>query len=144
MNLKKIIWILGLVVLIVSMAGLSYGIYLYNKPHVDVANQEAIQQLAATDLMQIYTDNEEEANANYLDQIIQVEGTVREVLANVAEGTAILLATQDDFGSVSCTFMPNQLASIKDIKVGDQIKLKGLCTGMLMDVVLVRCVLLKN
>jgi hypothetical protein len=45
-------------------------------------------------------------------------------------------------GGVICEF---EAGALKDIpSQGDNIRVRGICTGMLMDVVLVRCILLNN
>jgi hypothetical protein len=41
---------------------------------------------------------------------------------------------------ISCLFEPQYSAEIKKWKTGRSVKIKGICTGILMDVVLVRCV----
>ena len=55
----------------------------------------------------------------------------------VTEGGSISLDTGDAMASIICEF-ENQV-DIANVKVGDKVKVKGFCTGMLMDVVLSRC-----
>ena len=44
-------------------------------------------------------------------------------------------------GGVSCEMQDT--SGTENIKAGDSVTIKGVCTGVLMDVVLVRCVLAK-
>jgi hypothetical protein len=42
---------------------------------------------------------------------------------------------------VLCQFAANGKKSLELMKIGDQVKVKGVCTGALMDVILTRCIL---
>ena len=57
-----------------------------------------------------------------------------------SKGTLSLILEGGDFAGVGCQFDKNSLKEIQDIKKGQVIRVKGVCTGMLMDVVLVDCV----
>jgi hypothetical protein len=52
--------------------------------------------------------------------------------------TEVILETGDPLAGIVCSF---ESAAPPAIVVGDTVRVKGVCTGMLMDVVLVRCTL---
>jgi len=122
--------ILGIVVLI--------GYKIYNKPHLDIAKTEANFVLLQDVLINDFETNENEANIKYLDQLIEVTGPIAKITSE--EGKKIISLGEDElFGNVDCHLSSDN--NPQNLKVGQQITIKGVCTGYLMNVVLVRCVL---
>ncbi len=139
MNKKKII--IGILTIGIIVAFIGYK--MYNKPHVNVAETASDISLIANDILNDFTSDEDLANTKYLEKIIEVKGVISEL--KIEEGKGIItLKTEDDFGSVLCHLSPEETNKIDTLKVGQTILLKGICTGFLMDVILVKCVLLTN
>ena len=139
MKLKKII--LGVLVLAILGAFIAYK--SYNKPHVNVANEKTDISVTADEILSNFSSEEAAANIKYLGKIVQVKGIVS--MAEVANGKGIItLQTNDDFGSVLCHVTADELEYTKEIKGGQELVLKGICTGFLMDVILVKCIILKQ
>ncbi|WP_299014015.1 hypothetical protein [uncultured Polaribacter sp.] len=136
MKFKKII-ISALILLII---GLFVAYKMYNKPHVNVADEKATVSLSAAKLLQDFSTDEATANADYLEKIIQVKGIVAEAKVENNKGI-VTLETGDDFATILCHLTVEETKNINTIKVGQNISLKGICTGFLMDVVLVKCVI---
>ncbi|MDG1038827.1 MAG: hypothetical protein P8O89_07785, partial [Polaribacter sp.] len=78
------------------------------------------------------------ANKLYLEKIIKINGTISELNIEKERGI-ITLKTRDNFGSVLCHLSEGGMKKMKSLKVGQTITLKGICTGFLMDVILVKC-----
>lgn len=133
MNKKKII----LVILILGIVGAFIAYKMYNKPHVDVAATSSDITITANNLLNDFSTDETSANAKYLDKIVEVSGTIAKLETEADKGV-VVLQTNEDFGSVRCTLSEASTQKINDLKVGDNITLKGICTGYLMDVVLVK------
>jgi DNA/RNA endonuclease YhcR with UshA esterase domain len=133
MNIKKII--VGIVVLGIIGAFVVYK--TYNKPHVDVSETSADVTISANRIMQDFSSDENTANTNYLDKIILVKGIVSETKIENKIGI-ITLKTDDDFGSVQCHLSEEATKEIGTLKQGQTITVKGICTGYLMDVILVK------
>jgi len=130
---KKIV--ISVLVLVIALAVVGYK--MYNKPHVNVASEKADITITATNLFADFSNDEEKANATYLDKIVEVKGVIGKIAKE--EKVIINLNTGDDFGSVLCHLSDSSTEKVKDIKEGETIKVKGICTGFLMDVVLVKC-----
>tara|TARA_R110002049_G_scaffold107950_4_gene255864 strand:+ start:11930 stop:12346 length:417 start_codon:yes stop_codon:yes gene_type:complete len=137
MKAKKI----GLVILITLIIGGFFLNKLYNKPHININNVKADITLTANKIFTDFSSDEILANKLYLDQIIQVKGTVSKIELENNKGI-VTLQTKDDFGSVLCYLADNFSINIKDVKIGQELSLKGICTGFLMDVVLVKCIII--
>lgn len=112
----------------------------WNKSHTDVAATKSDVTLSPDKLLEEFNNDENAANTMYLDKIIEVAGTVKSV-NQVDVGGSISLDTGDPMASVTCEF--ENSADVASVKEGDKIKVKGLCSGKLIDVVLNRCAVVK-
>jgi hypothetical protein len=132
MKSSKTIFLLLLTLLL--SAAFYIWFFIWNKPQANVAKIEGIKIEAAT-LFNEYISNEKAANQKYLEKILEVTGVVTSITKN-AEGLAVILLKADDpmFG-INCTME----GKANNIKEGEQVTLKGICTGYLTDVVLIRC-----
>jgi len=131
---KKYFFLIALLVLVITIA---LGIRTYNKPHVNVVNTEAKYKLDAQQLINSFITDEDEASKKYVNTIIQVSGEALEF----NHGT-ISIKDKNSESTVLCNLLLKEDEKFKKIKQGDKIKVKGICTGYLLDVVLVECVLI--
>jgi hypothetical protein len=134
-SMKKVLIIAALVA---TTTGLGFGYYLYNKPHKSIAEETPAFVLDAHTLVTEYDANEKNANAKYLGKIIEVKGVVAEKLKD-SQGNFNLTLQGPDIAGIGCQFDPNSVHTVAPIKEGQQVKIKGICTGVLMDVILVDC-----
>ena len=133
MNRKKII--IGILVL--GIIGAFVGYKIYNKPHVDVAEASADITISANKILEEFSTDETTANTKYLEKIVEVKGVVTE--ARIEKGKGIIsLKTNDDFGSVLCHLSEESTKKMSIVKEGKTITVKGICTGYLMDVILIK------
>jgi len=132
---KLITWVLLSVLVILGTGGI-VGYKMYTKPHRNVSQAKSLQVTAAG-LVAAYENNEANANSMYLDKILEVTGEINEVTKN-QKGETVITLKGGDMSGVICTL--EGIAS-PDIKPGSSVVIKGICTGFLTDVVLVRCVL---
>jgi len=118
--------------------------YVYNKPHRDVQAEKAALVIEAKQLFDEYIKNEQEANKKYLDKVISVKGTIKEITpaTDAKSGATIVLETDNEMLGVNCGL--NAEEKIEGLQIGKPITIKGLCTGMTMDVVLNKCSIQKN
>jgi hypothetical protein len=137
--MKKILLILGVVVV---LAG-GYGYYLYTKPVSGLMNVDPDFSLSSDSLYSYFDTNEEAANAKYLGKIIEVKGKVREFSIGDSGEVSVILSTGNPMFSVNCGMNKEQEIDYKSYKVGDTIKVKGECSGISMDVVMTRGVIVK-
>ena len=78
--------ILFLLVGLVLAGGIA--LYVYNKPHRDVASEKPAHTLTANELFDAYEADETAANEIYLDNTVQVTGTAAE------DGVVLSISTQ--------------------------------------------------
>ena len=132
---KKIFLVIGIAIL----SGAAYGFYLFNKPHQSPADVTPDFKLNSEALITAYEQDEKGANAKYLGKVVEVTGVVSEKTKDEKGKVSITLAGPDLAG-IGCDFERNAAEKVSTLNVGDQVKIKGTCTGVLMDVVMVDCV----
>jgi len=132
--MKKIIFIIISLILIGGLA----GTYFYFKPTASLEDQPPVAILTADSIFSAFETNEAAANLSYLDKVVEISGKVQAVTTDTS-GTAISLETSSGMFGVTCKLEANSKVAA-NYKTGQQVRLKGICTGYLMDVVLIRCV----
>jgi hypothetical protein len=132
---KKYLLIAGIIwALLIGM-----GLYVYYKPHTSVANARPDIIVDAAVLFQDFQQDEVAANKKYLDKIIEVKGIISE--STVSPGTSsVQLHAGDGPGGINCSLSNSETRTQIPVK-GSLITVKGKCSGFLMDVTLVDCVI---
>ncbi len=131
------------IALVVVLAGAGFAYLQYNKPHRNTVTEQPAQTMEAASLFAAYEQDEAAADEKYLDKLLQVKGTIASISTAEEGVSSITLQTEDPIFGVSCQLLPEEGAKSADLKAGDEIQVKGICTGKLMDVVLVRGVLVE-
>jgi len=125
-TLKKVL-VIGLIGLLL---GGSYGGYLYFKPHRDIQNVEVFVEIEAAQLVDEYLDDMNAANEKYLDaegesKVIIVKGIIKSIDTDQNNQLVAILKSNNDELGVSCTFTAESNKNAASLKVGDQLKVKG-------------------
>lgn len=127
--LRKVI-----IVLILALAGGGlYGLYMYNKKPASLANKQADVEVAAADLLADFENDESKANEKYLGKIVAVKGIV-ELITDEGGKQKIHLSTGNPMSVIICELSPEAKGSVNG---GDEVTIKGKCSGFLTDVILV-------
>ena len=129
----------GIGILLICLAG--WGLYTVYKPHRNVQGEDAVATLTATSLYNEFSKNETQANQKWLGKILEVKGTISSVTDAGNYVSLNLAATAD--GGVNCSLLKSDLPSDNKFNKGDSVTVKGKCTGFLMDVNLVDCIIKK-
>ncbi len=131
--MKRLIFLLLAILLLAGAAYYFYG--EFNRELEGAGKADYTLNCAA--LFSEFETDEKAANGKYLDKVVEVSGTVQDVSKNKEGKVTVTMDGGMMFG-VTCEMFDNE--SINKYKKGQKIKLKGICTGYLSDVVLVRCV----
>ncbi|MBJ6118967.1 hypothetical protein JAO76_12235 [Pontibacter sp. BT310] len=134
--MKKLI----LITIAAAVIAAIVGFLLYNKPHRDTATATSDFIVEAPALLQEFTQNEAAANEKYLDKVVAVKGKVKLMTPDDEGNLNLILDAADEMAGVICTIPKADTESAAGVKEGDEVVVKGVCTGVLMDVVLIRCV----
>ena len=129
--------LIGIVVI-----GLIGGIYAYTeyvrKP-ADLAGAKADISISAAQLLAEYSKDEKAANQKYLNKITTVSGILKSIDKDHTGSISLSLDAGDPVAGVSCELDARHISDAEQVHAGDNVMVTGLCTGMLTDVVLVRC-----
>jgi hypothetical protein len=120
------------------LTGISYGLYIWNKPPRDVSDEKSIK-ITAVAIFDSFTNNEQAANKLYLNKAIEVTGKVTSVQKNQDGKTVVILQSDDPVYGVNCTFKQDP----GTIDNNNLITFKGICTGYLSDVIINEGILVK-
>ena len=132
---KKHFLIAGVIVLLLLAVGGGWGWYLYNKPHQGVDRVTASAKLDAANLFNAFQTNETTANGQYLGKVVEVRGKI----SGTSAGSLQLSCGSSAMGGINCSLAPGQTLPKTDTTA--VVTIKGRCTGYLMDVNLVDCII---
>lgn len=117
--------------------------WMYFKPHRSVKAATPAFTLSASELLHAFTTDEASANALYGGKVLQVSGVVTDM---VSSDTSMVLqmGNEDEMAFISCYLDDDEQADYSKLQRGKSVTIKGICNGMLLDVVLDKCVLLTH
>jgi len=135
---KKIFFGIGIGLLCLVVLGI-YKIY---KPHHNAEGDQAVATMPAKVLYNEFLHSENAASKKWVGKVIEVRG----IISAVGEGDSYFSINLEGApeGGVNCSFLKKDLPPGLKINKGDSITIKGKCTGFLMDVNLVDCVVNNN
>lgn len=132
-NMKKLI-----IIILIIAAGATALYFYYNRSNPSLANEQPAERATSYELFALYEQDEPAANDRFLNKVVEVKGKVREVRKE-SHGEVVLTLDGSDMFGIICRMDPS--VEMEDTSLeGSEVSVKGLCTGMLMDVVMVRCV----
>lgn len=116
---------------------------IYYKPHRSVRKEEAAFKLSVSQLVDAFSQDETQANALYLGKVLEVQGILKEIILNDSS-LVLLLGDSTQSTGVSCYLQKDQKDRYTTLKRGESVNVKGICNGMLLDVVLDKGILLPD
>jgi len=135
----KIIVIICILVVITIF----YALKQYNKPHANirVAKPEMVMTSAA--LIKAFEKDENTATQLYTEKIIQINGVISDM--RTSEGISIItLKDNGSESSVICHLESGETFKPLNLQIGQNVTIKGKCSGFLLDVIMIRCVLINE
>lgn len=121
---KKIVT--GIIVLVLAGAGIVW--YIFTEKFTDTADRKADYTVNAMDFIKEFQQNNSLANKKYTEKIIIVKGIVSEI--EPADTTVNIKMSDTATGDyVIFAFQQQHLAEAKKIKPGEEVSVKGSCSG---------------
>jgi predicted phosphodiesterase len=117
-----------------------WAYHSYTKPHESTKHLNADLIITAGDLYKQYSSGEKEADRKFLNKVIIVKGSIAEITMN---GNTRIYVLEGQSGGVACQISASENKENAIVEKGSMISIKGRCTGFLMDVNLVDCVIEK-
>jgi len=139
--MKTYIKVALFVVVFIALSGILAALYMFNMKHADMSKAKPDFVISATLLQKEFEADETAASAKYVNKIIEVTGILASVKQSESNILSISLATESELSSVICTL--TDLSDPSAFKAGEEITLRGECSGFLMDVLLNNCKVIK-
>ncbi len=118
---------LVLIAILVAVGGGAIW-YIFNLKFSDTRELKADYTVNALDLIHEFEKNDSLSNRKYSEKIVEVKGMVSEVEA--ADTTVNIKMADSTSGSyIIFAFQQQHLAEAKNIKQGDNVSIKGSCSG---------------
>ncbi len=136
--MKKLLYFL---LALIAICLIGYAIVI-NLPKASSKNKDAEYTLTSIDLFSEFSNQEQAANKKYIGKTVEVSGKVMEIDQDKQESTVFYLSANAGYKGVLCTMENNKKNS--KVKIGDVVKIKGQCAGLLQDVVINKCVLISE
>ena len=123
---SKIFKIIAIILVVVVV----YVGYLWFMPHRNVQSTKAFKTVDATELVNEFLTDKNKANNLYLDsegesKVLIITGTIASISTDQINQKVILLKQPSEKMGVSCTFTTASNAQVDKLKVGDNVKIKG-------------------
>ncbi len=132
-----------IIIAAVLMAGIGiwYAYTEFHRGHKDLSNVKSDIEISAIDLAGDFNKDEAQANKTYLDKAVAVKGKIKSIEKDDNGLYTILLGTELDDKNISCEMDKKHNEDAQKVKAGDEVIMKGVCAGALIDVELIRCVI---
>ena len=135
--MKTYVKIALFIVSFIALSAILAALYMFNLKQTDMAKAKPDFIITATLLQKAFEENEAAASNMYNNKILEVTGIIASVKPADNNIINISLVTGDDFSSVICTFPA--ISDPSKFSTGNEITLRGECSGFLMDVLLNNC-----
>ena len=130
----------SVIVAVLGIMGI-YVWYLYNKPHLDLRSASPDFTITASLLFSEYNENEKFADDRYIGKVIEVSGIVNSIEIEGETISKITLATDDPLSEIQCEMVNN---TIEHVNRGEEVTVRCMCTGKLIDIILNKCAILNK
>jgi hypothetical protein len=128
-------------VTVITLGGILFGLYKYNLGSEDLQKVKPDFIVSAEDLVKAFEADENAATARYTGKIIEVSGIIQRINPGENNALGIALRTGSELSSVICTIPGAH--DLSEFKTGEQITIRGECSGFLLDVLLNNCVVVR-
>ncbi|WP_420573300.1 OB-fold protein [Kordia sp.] len=138
MNFKKYykyIFILGLITI-----SLFFVYNFVNKGIEDTTKIEAEETFTTNELL-LKLQTKEQKLESFIEKAIEIEGEIKEITFQDGKYSLILKGDSDKT-YILCEMQSNQSDDVLKLHAGEDIKLKGILKGFLMDIILLHCVII--
>ena len=117
-------------IIVLIFIGVGYGAYIWFMPHRDVQSVEAFVEIEAAQLVNEYLTDAAAANEKYLDaegesKVIVIKGIIKSIDTDQNNQIVATLESNNPELGVSCTFTTESNKNASSLKVGDNLKVKG-------------------
>ncbi len=141
--MKPLIRNLLIVAVALGAIGLLIGLYLFNKKDPDMAKVKPDFVIDVSSLVNEFSQDENAATAKYVDKVLEVTGPILAIEPTSDSSLNVTLSAENQMAGVSCSFKNAADPSLQNINESETVTIRGVCSGMLMDIQLNNCAIVK-
>lgn len=117
--------------------------FLCNFREIDIRNVKTEVQITTNELFKDFNSEKETSFNQYIEKAIEIKGTLYQVTYK-RDTYSLLLRGEKTEALVLCEMQKDQKQIVKALKIGDQVKVKGILKGFLMDAIVLNCIILEE
>ena len=118
------------------------GIYsIFNYKGVDTREAKTEISITTNELFKDFNNDKEASLNQYIEKAIEVNGTLYKVTRK-GDTYSLLLRGNQINKLVLCEMQKDQAPIVEALKIGDEVKVKGILKGFLMDAILLNCIII--
>ena len=132
------------IAIVAGLIAVGLAFYFYKEYHRkpdDISGFKPVEKINFSVIVNGYKNDETIANKQFLGKIIQVSGPVADIIKQQDTIINVFIGDLNSLHKVSCLLDKRNAGSIDKYSKGNDITIKGICTGFLLDVELNRCVI---
>ncbi len=133
------------IAIVAVFIAVGFAFYFYKEYHRkpdDISGFQPAEKINFSVIVNGYQNDETIANKKFLGKIIQVSGPITDIIKQQDTIINVFIGDTNSLHKVSCLLDKRNVGSIDKYSKGNDITIKGVCTGFLLDVELNRCVII--
>lgn len=112
-----------ILILLLIIGGILFYTQVWNKPHRNIAEEDAYAELSSEDLAGLFEANQEEAHGEFDNKTLRIFGTIEEVEYSEPNSKIIL------YSGISCSIAEPDNNKVKELELGMEVIIKGRYIG---------------
>ncbi len=128
---------------IIGIACVIGGYYIFNFRGIDIRSVNTEVRITTNELFKDFNSEKETSFNQYIEKAIEIKGTLYQV-THKGDTYSLLLRGENLESLVLCEMQKDQAPIVKTLTIGDQVKVKGILKGFLMDAIVLNCIILEE
>jgi len=121
------------------LIAVAWGVYEYSRPHASAQDKKTEFIITSDSLYAAFTADETGADKKFMNKVLEVKGVVQDI--TISDRKPVVFLRTEGAGVINCLMAMDSATVYSALKKNVTAIIKGKCSGFLMDVNLVDCVL---
>ncbi|GGG04724.1 hypothetical protein GCM10011344_01350 [Dokdonia pacifica] len=131
---------LFIIVCIAAVIGL-YAVFNYEG--IDTREAKTEMSITTNELFKNFNNEKEASFEQYIEKALEIKGTLYQITYKNNKYSLLLRGNQID-QLVLCEMQVDQAPIVESLKIGDEVMVKGILKGFLMDAILLNCIVIEE
>jgi hypothetical protein len=138
MDKKKNIVVSLAAIASIILASLTFGYYEYSRSNDDPVTAKPEVYISAAALLNEFLQSENNANEKYFSRLTCTQGILKRIDTDQNSIYNVALIGDSD-REICCQLHPRHSDDLQSLHSGDTVEVRGICAGMVNDIILVGC-----